>query len=67
MSILNYFFIGTAFTFIMDLVLSIKDVKNHPTMKDQNWGLQQRILCVLIWPLSALIFTVALIKSIFWR
>ena len=49
MSILNYFFIGTAFTFVIDLLL----------------GMKQRILCILIWPLAALVFTFNFIKQLF--
>jgi len=65
MSILNYFFIGTGFTFIMDLLLGIKSIKNHPKMKDKNWGVRERIICILVWPLSILVFSIAFIKSFF--
>ena len=67
MSILNYFFIGVSFTFIVDLLLNIERVKNHPTMKDQNWGVWQRILCVTMWPLSVLIFLISFVKQFFKR
>ena len=46
MTILNYFFIGTAFTFIVDLLLNVKSIKNHPKMKDKNWGVRERIICI---------------------
>ena len=65
MSILNYFFIGAGFTFIVDLFLGIEGIRNHPKMKDKNWGTKERILCIIVWPLSALIFTLAFIKSVF--
>ena len=65
MSILNYFFIGAAVTFIIDLLLSIKGIKNHPKMKDKNCGMGARILWVLIWPIAAIIFTIAFIKQFF--
>ena len=65
MSILNYFFIGAGFTFIVDLLLGIEGIRNHPKMKDKNWGTKERILCIIVWPLSALIFTLAFIKSVF--
>jgi len=65
MSILNYFFIGTGFTFIVDLLLGVKSIKNHPKMKDKNWGVRERIICTLVWPLSVLIFSIAFVKSFF--
>ena len=48
MSILNYFFIGAGFTFIVDLLLGIEGIRNHPKMKEQNWGMGERILCMLV-------------------
>ena len=36
MSILNYFFIGFAFTFIVDYILSLESIKNHPKLKNQK-------------------------------
>ena len=68
MTILNYFFIGTAFTFIVDLLLGVKIVQNHPKIKktlNENWNVISRIVCITIWPLSVLIFTLAFLKSIF--
>ena len=68
MTILNYFFIGTAFTFIIDLLLLSKKVQEHPKMKnilDVNWGLGTRIACIFIWPIGVLIFLNAFIKQIF--
>ena len=65
MSILNYFFIGAGFTFVMDLLLGIKRIQNHPDVKGINWRMQERILCMIIWPLSALIFLIAFIKQFF--
>ena len=64
MSILNYFFIGVGFTFIMDLLLGIEDIKNHPKVigKPFDWG--QRIMCIIIWPLCLLIFLVYFILEI---
>ena len=67
MNILNYFFIGVAFTFIVDLLLSIERVKNHPTMKKQKWGVWERILCVTMWPLSVLMFLISFTKTVFKR
>jgi hypothetical protein len=65
MSILNYFFIGAGFTFIVDLLLSTEQIKNHTTIKDKDWGMKERILCIIIWPLSALVFLIAFIKQFF--
>jgi hypothetical protein len=65
MSILNYFFIGAGFTFVMDLLLSMERIKTHIAVKDKDWGMAQRILCMIIWPLSALVFLIAFIKQFF--
>jgi hypothetical protein len=65
MSILNYFFIGAGFTFVMDLLLSIERIKTHTAIKDKDWGMKERILCIIIWPLSALVFLISFIKTIF--
>jgi hypothetical protein len=65
MSILNYFFIGAGFTFVMDLLLGIKRIKTHIKVKDKDWGMKERILCVIIWPLASLVFLIAFIKQFF--
>ena len=65
MSILNYFFIGAGFTFVVDLLLSMERIKAHTAIKDKDWGMTQRILCMVIWPLSALIFLISFIKQLF--
>jgi len=65
MTILNYFFIGAGFTFIVDLLLSIERVKTHTDIYKYEWGMPQRILCIVIWPLSALVFLTAFIKQLF--
>ena len=65
MSILNYLFIGTAFTFVMDLLLSMESVRKHTDVADKEWGMKQRILCILIWPLAALVFAFNFIKQLF--
>ena len=67
MSIINYFFIGAGFTFIVDLLLGIEGIRNHPKMKEQNWGMRERILCMLVWPIAFILFTVAFIKQFFKR
>jgi len=65
MSLLNYFFIGAGFTFIVDLLLSMERVRSHPAVESQDWGMAQRILCMVIWPISALVFLIAFIKQFF--
>ena len=65
MTILNYFFIGFAFTFIVDLLLSIGTIKNHPKMINKSWGLFERVLAITIWPLFLSIFLIQFTKSYF--
>ena len=65
MSILNYFFIGFVFTFLVDILMGSSKIKNHPKMKDKTWGMNERIICTLIWPISVLLFTITFIKSYF--
>jgi hypothetical protein len=65
MNILNYFFIGTVFVFIVELLLNIKSIKNHPKMKNASWGWFERISTVSVWPLAFTIFTIAFIKTFF--
>ena len=38
-------------------------IKNHPKMKDHNWGWKERILCILIWPIAFIVFFTAFIKT----
>ena len=63
MSILNYFFIGFGFTFLIDMLMGHNKIKNHPKMKDHNWGWKERILCILIWPIAFIVFFTAFIKT----
>ena len=66
MSILNYFFIGVAFAFLMDLLLASKTIRNHPKMKKiESWGVFERFLCVTIWPIASIIFIIAFTKEFF--
>ena len=65
MSILNYFFIGAGFTFVVDLLLSMERIKNHIEVKDKDWGDGQRILCMVIWPLASLVCFNIIYKTIF--
>ena len=67
--ILNYFFIGFVFTFILELFLNMKKIQKHPKMakllKQGDWNTQSRILCIIIWPLAILTFLNAFFKSLF--
>jgi hypothetical protein len=65
MSILNYFFIGTAFTFIVDLLLNTKYIKTHPNKTISTWGFLERTICIIIWPLAVLVFLFSFLKTIF--
>tara|TARA_B100001175_G_C19110914_1_gene449709 strand:+ start:376 stop:579 length:204 start_codon:yes stop_codon:yes gene_type:complete len=61
----NYFLIGVIFTFIVDLFLSTS--QNNPTVKDisEDWHNEQRIACVVLWPIGVLWFIISFIKHIF--
>ena len=65
MSILNYFFIGFAFTFLVEVTISL--TKNNPkvskALNQGDWELAQRILCVVVWPLAALTFFGSFLKA----
>ena len=63
MSIINYFFIGTVFTFILDFILY--KLKDHSLLEKviTKWDNKTRIACVLIWPIAMLIFVVTFITS----
>ena len=65
MSILNYFFIGAAFTFLVDTLMGLNKIKNHPKKKDKVWGMKERILCIIIWPISSVTFLIAFFKTYF--
>ena len=67
MSILNYLFIGAGFTFLIDLLLGMKRIQNQPNVKHvlKDWGLKERIVCILIWPLAAIVFMISFFKTYF--
>ena len=68
MSIINYFFTGFIFTFIIDLILGLKMIQENPKIKnilDVNWTLGARIMCIIIWPAGMLIFLVSFIKQFY--
>jgi hypothetical protein len=62
--ILNYFFIGFVFSFLIDY-FSFK-LQNHPAWKNvPEWGWGARIIFVLIWPIGILIFIYTFTKQFF--
>ena len=63
MTVYNYFFIGFIFTFMVDFMLS--KFSNHPYLKEIGWSYTERIMCILIWPLAALVFAFNFIKQLF--
>ena len=65
MTILNYFFIGAGFTFILDLILY--KLQNHPIMLPviEQWGNKTRIACIIVWPLAAVAFIFSFVKTYF--
>ena len=65
MSILNYFFIGVVVTFVVEILLESKGIKNHPSVVNETWGVKERIICVLVWPLAAIVFVISFIKETF--
>ena len=65
MTILNYFFTGFAFTFLIDVLMNLKPVRNHLKIKDKVWGWNERIMCILLWPIAFIVFFIAFIKTYF--
>ena len=65
MSILNYFFMGFVFTFGIDLLMGVTKIKNHPKMKGHTWGWNERLACIIVWPLAFIVFSVAFLKQFF--
>ena len=44
---------------------SLDIFKNHPKIKGHTWGINERIICTLIWPISVLLFIIAFLKTYF--
>ena len=65
MNIINYFFMGFAFTFLCDLLMGLNKIKTHPKMKDHTWGWNERIICILFWPIAFLTFSISFLKTYF--
>ena len=62
--ILNYIFVGFAFIFIMDIVMTKLKEKNYLT-PNVDWGWNERITCILFWPICFIVFLIAFIKQFF--
>jgi hypothetical protein len=43
----------------------MKHIKKYKALKEVEWGMAQRILCILVWPLGALVFLINFIKQFF--
>ena len=43
----------------------MKHIKKYKALKEVEWGMSQRILCILVWPLGALVFLINFIKQFF--
>ena len=65
MTILNYFFAGFTFTFLCDILMGLNKIKTHPKMKNKTWGWNERITCILFWPICFIVFFIAFIKQSF--
>ena len=66
MSILNYFFIGVAFTFFIDCMLyTLKEKQKEIKKAHSSWGHPQRFWCMVLWPITSLYFLYCLIKMFF--
>ena len=64
MSVLNYFFTGVVVSLLVDLFLTLDYVKNHPLKIDKDWGWNERLICIIIWPIAALVFLYSFFKSL---
>ena len=63
MTILNYFFIGFAFTFFIDVSLYV--CRKHPQVRKAypDWNNMQRFLCMLLWPFTSIFLIYSIIKA----
>jgi len=62
--VLNYIFIGFAFSFILDY-LSDKYADHQSFQNVPEWGWGARIMFILFWPLGATIFIYIFLKEYF--
>tara|TARA_Y100001973_G_scaffold31923_1_gene48173 strand:+ start:229 stop:429 length:201 start_codon:yes stop_codon:yes gene_type:complete len=65
MFILNYLFIGVCFSLFTDIVLYLW--RDHPLVINgvKKWGYSERIICVLLWPITLIVFGLAFFKAFF--
>ena len=62
--ILNYIFIGFAFTFTIDYIAD--KYSDHSAFKDvPDWGWGSRIKLILFWPLGIAVFIYTFLKERF--
>ena len=63
----TYVFIGTVFTFCVDVINNYlkanKDRINWDPPKDEDWGTPERLIAIAIWPIAAYIFISAFLKA----
>mgnify|MGYP003968589845 FL=1 len=54
--ILTYILIGVVFATLFDLLAN--NLESTPTLQKamDEWGVQERIMCILMWPLAFLVF-----------
>jgi hypothetical protein len=57
-----YLFIGTVFTFCIDLLTNYLTKIGMPQRSLTN---QERLMCILIWPIGLIVFLVSFIKTKF--
>ena len=65
MNISIYFLIGFSFTVFIEILLNSESIKKHPKMIGLNWGWNERIICVLFWPICFIVFFHNFLKSYF--
>ena len=62
---INYLIIGICCAIFTDIV--VNSVKNHPLVEEakEAWGMEGRLLVILLWPLALFIFLKAFFETIF--
>ena len=62
---INYLIIGICCAIFTDIV--VNSVKDHPLVEEakEGWGMQGRLLVILLWPLALFIFLKAFFETIF--
>ena len=62
--VLNYIFIGFAFTFLLDYI-SDKYADDQAVKDVPDWGWGARMMLILFWPLGIIVFVYTFLKSYF--